>query len=67
MRTRFSRASKQMAAVAMAAAALTTATPASAAEAEAEAPQRTVVTTFATGAVGDTFECGGVIGRLWCK
>lgn len=65
MRTRISRTTRQITAVAMAAAALTAATPASAAE--AEAPQRMVVTTFATGAVGDTFECGGAIGRLWCK
>lgn len=24
-------------------------------------------TTFASGAIGDTFQCGGAVGRLWCE
>lgn len=35
----------------------------------AGATERTelTITTMAAGPIGDTFECGGVIGRLWCK
>lgn len=25
------------------------------------------VTPYAAGIVGDTFECGGTLGKLWCK
>lgn len=68
MRTRVTQTQKRVAAAVMAAAALTAAAPVSAAQAEvAEVTGDKVITTFASGAVGDTFECGGVIGRLWCK
>ncbi|MEH0146682.1 hypothetical protein V6D40_03245 [Corynebacterium sp. Q4381] len=71
MRTRVSQTPKRVAAAALAAAALTAIAPVSAAQAEvaevAEVAEEKVITTFASGAVGDTFECGGIIGRLWCK
>lgn len=28
---------------------------------------RIAVTPYAAGIVGDTFECGGTLGKLWCK
>lgn len=33
----------------------------------ASADAQTVATPYAAGAIGDTFECGGMVGRLWCK
>lgn len=51
-----------------AATALACAPLASASEASAPAEQAELtVTTFAAGVIGDTFECGGAIGKLWCK
>ena len=32
----------------------------------APADAQTVATPYAAGAIGDTFECGGMLGRLWC-
>ena len=32
----------------------------------ASAEAQTVATPYAAGAIGDTFECGGLLGRLWC-
>lgn len=34
--------------------------------APASADAQTVATPYAAGAIGDTFECGGMLGRLWC-
>lgn len=65
MSTRATQSTKRVSAAVLAAAALTVAAPVSAAQ--AEVAEDTVITTFASGAVGDTFECGGAIGRLWCK
>lgn len=65
MRNNVPQTPKRVAAAAMAVAALTVATPMSAAH--ADTAQDRAITTYATGAVGDTFECGGIVGRLWCK
>ena len=51
----------RLAASALVAAGLITVAPAASAEAQ------TVATPYAAGAIGDTFECGGMVGRLWCK
>ena len=68
MSTRATQSTKRVSAAVLAAAALTAAAPVSAAQAEvAPVAGDKVITTFASGAVGDTFECGGAIGRLWCK
>lgn len=32
----------------------------------ASAGAQTEATPYAAGAIGDTFECGGLLGRLWC-
>lgn len=32
----------------------------------ASAEAQTTATPYAAGAIGDTFECGGLLGRLWC-
>ena len=51
----------RLAASALVAAGLITVAPAASAEAQ------TVATPYAAGAIGDTFECGGMVGHLWCK
>lgn len=62
------RALKLSSAALAAATALACAPLASASEASAPAEQADLtVTTFAAGVIGDTFECGGAIGKLWCK
>ncbi|WP_066526828.1 hypothetical protein [Corynebacterium bouchesdurhonense] len=64
------RALKLSSATLAAATALACAPLASASEAPAPAPAEQAeltVTTFAAGVIGDTFECGGAIGKLWCK
>lgn len=62
------RALKLSSAALAAATALACAPLASASEASAPAEQTELtVTTFAAGVIGDTFECGGAIGKLWCK
>lgn len=33
----------------------------------AVAQAQPVAAPYAAGAIGDTFECGGMVGRLWCK
>ena len=33
----------------------------------ASAEAQTVAVPYAAGAIGDTFECGGMVARLWCK
>lgn len=62
------RALKLSSAALAAASAIAIAPLASAAETPAPAEQAELtVTTFAAGVIGDTFECGGAIGKLWCK
>ena len=34
--------------------------------APAAAQAQPVAAPYAAGAIGDTFECGGLLGRLWC-
>ena len=61
------RALKLSSAALAAATALACAPLASASEASAPAKQAELtITTFAAGVIGDTFECGGAIGKLWC-
>ena len=50
----------RLTASALVAAGLLTGAPAASAEAQ------TVATPYAAGDIGDTFECGGLLGRLWC-
>ena len=58
----------KLSSVALAAASAIASAPlASAAEASAPAEGAALtVTTFAAGVIGDTFECGGAVGKLWC-
>lgn len=51
----------RLTASAMVAAGLLTVAPSASAEAQP------VAVPYAAGAIGDTFECGGMVGRLWCK
>ena len=61
------RAVKLSSAALAAASAIACAPLASAAEASAPAEGTALtVTTFAAGVIGDTFECGGAVGKLWC-
>lgn len=61
------RALKLSSAALAAASAIACAPLASATEAAAPAEGAELsVTTFAAGVIGDTFECGGAVGKLWC-
>lgn len=61
------RALKLSSAALAAASAIACAPLASATETSAPAEGAALtVTTFAAGVIGDTFECGGAIGKLWC-
>lgn len=57
----------KISAAALAAASVIAGAPlANAAETGNTGQQVRVATTYAAGAIGDVFECGGAVGRYWC-